>query len=244
MTTLRINEIFHSIQGESTWAGLPCVFVRLTGCHLRCAYCDTEYAFHQGERMTIEAVLQQVQSIATTCDLVEVTGGEPLLQPGVHELMQQLCDIGKTVLLETSGACDISPCDPRVIRIMDLKTPGSGECERNLWSNLDHLLPHDEIKFVLCSREDYLWAREVIQKHRLTERVHAVLLGAVTPMAPGLEIKGVAGMSPRDLALWMLEDQRNGLFPGGGPGAGRGAGGIRWQTQLHKIIWDPQTRGV
>ena len=163
--TLMINEIFHSIQGESTRAGLPCVFVRLTGCHLRCGYCDTEYAFYDGRRWTVDALLTEVERVGDGCELVEVTGGEPLLQPNVHELMRRLCDVGKTVLIETSGACDISTCDPRVIRIMDLKTPDSGEAERNLWSNLAHLNARDEVKFVLCSRRDYQWARDVIREH-------------------------------------------------------------------------------
>jgi 7-carboxy-7-deazaguanine synthase len=142
MPDLAITEIFHSIQGESSWAGLPCVFVRLMGCHLRCRYCDTEYAFHEGTRRSLDDVLAQVQRLAAR-GLVEVTGGEPLLQPGVHALMARLCDLKYTVLLETSGACDISACDPRVIRIVDIKTPGSGEIERNLWSNLSHLTGRD-----------------------------------------------------------------------------------------------------
>ncbi|MCE9590879.1 MAG: 7-carboxy-7-deazaguanine synthase QueE [Planctomycetes bacterium] len=224
--TLMINEVFHSIQGESTWSGLPCVFVRLMGCHLRCGYCDTEYAFHKGKRRTIDGLVAEVESHATP--LVEVTGGEPLLQPDVHELMRRLCDAGKTVLLETSGACDISPCDPRVIRIMDLKTPGSGEAGRNLWSNLDHLTPRDEVKIVVCDRTDYEWAKDVITKHRLHERVRAVLLAAVAPVAPGLEIAGSPGLALRDLAEWVLADH----LP------------VRMQTQLHKLIWDPLTRGV
>lgn len=228
MATLKINEIFYSIQGESTWSGLPCVFVRLTGCHLRCHYCDTEYAFHEGDRREIDGVLAEVRRIGRDCRLVEVTGGEPLLQPNVHELMRRLADDGYTVLIETSGASDISTCDPRVIRIMDLKTPGSGEAERNLWSNLDHLAPRDEVKFVLCSREDYEWARGVMTKYRLAERVNAVLMGAAAPMKPGLEIAGVDGLLMRDLAEWVLAD--------GLP--------VRLQTQLHKLIWDPLARGV
>ncbi len=228
VATLLINEIFHSIQGESTWAGLPCVFVRLTGCHLRCHYCDTEYAFHEGRRYEIDEVLAQVRRMAGDSRLVEITGGEPLLQPNVHELMRRLADEGFTVLIETSGASDISRCDPRVIRIMDLKTPGSGEAQRNLWSNIDHLTHRDEVKFVLCSREDYQWARQVIAKYQLSERVHAVLMSAAAPMKPGLEIAGVDGLSLRELAEWVLAD--------GLP--------VRLQTQLHKLIWDPMTRGV
>lgn len=223
---LLINEIFYSIQGESTWAGLPCVFVRLRGCHLRCHYCDTEYAFHEGSRQSIADILATIDSY--DCDLVEITGGEPLLQKHVHPLMTQLCDAGKTVLIETSGACDISSCDPRVIRIMDIKTPGSGEVGRNHWANLDHLLSHDEIKFVLCDEGDYLWARDLMMKHDLARRVRAVLVSAAAPMQPGKEIQGVAGLSMADLAQWILRDR----LP------------VRLQTQLHKLIWDPMTRGV
>lgn len=226
--TLRINEVFYSIQGESTWAGLPCVFIRLTGCHLRCNYCDTEYAFHEGNRRTIDEVIEEGERLGKGCSLYEITGGEPLLQPGVHELMRRLCDAGKTVLIETSGACDISTCDPRVIRIMDLKTPGSGMADRNLWSNLPHLNERDEVKFVLCSREDYEWMRGILREHRLHEGVRAVLVSAAAPMAPGLEILGVPGLPIRDLAEWVLEDK----LP------------VRLQTQLHKIIWDPMARGV
>lgn len=224
--TLKVNEVFHSIQGESTWAGLPCVFIRLTGCHLRCHYCDTEYAFHEGTKRTLDDLVTEALGFGTP--LVEVTGGEPLLQPNVHPLMTRLCDAGKTVLLETSGACDIAPCDPRVIRIMDLKTPGSGESERNLWSNIDHLTRQDEVKFVLCDRADYDWARDVIQRHRLHERVRSILFSAVAPIRPGLEIAGTSGLPLRDLAEWVLADR----LP------------VRLQTQLHKLIWDPLTRGV
>lgn len=225
--TLRINEIFHSIQGESTWAGCPCVFVRLSGCHLRCAYCDTEYAFKQGRARTIDDLVAEV--CGYPCDLVEITGGEPLLQARVHELIARLCDLGKTVLIETSGACDISACDPRAIRIMDLKTPGSGEAERNLWSNIEHLTRRDEVKFVITDREDYEWAREMASRHGLVDRCGAVLMSAVFEQPPGSEIAGCAGLSLRDLAEWMLAD---------------GLRGVRLQTQLHKFIWDPQTRGV
>lgn len=224
--TLVINEIFFSIQGESTRAGLPCVFVRLTGCHLRCNYCDTEYAFHEGRRRAIEEIVREVNG--HRCELVEITGGEPLLQPNVHPLMKRLCDAGKTVLIETSGACDISLCDPRVIRIMDLKTPGSGEAERNLWSNIEHLNQRDEVKFVLCDRADYEWARDCIRRYRLDKCVAAVLMSAVASMPPGEEIAGVEGMALRDLAEWILQDR----LP------------VRLQTQLHKLIWDPMTRGV
>ena len=237
--TLLVNEIFFSIQGESTWAGLPCVFVRLTGCHLRCAYCDTEYAFHEGRKREIDDILREVDAIASgpgshrpdeppVWPLVEITGGEPLLQPNVHVLMRRLCDAGRTVLIETDGVCDISTCDPRVIRIMDIKTPGSGEADRNNWDNLPHLTKRDEVKFVICSREDYEWSRGVIRRHGLDQRVNAVLVSAAAAMAATREIAGVKGLPLRLLAEWVLADQ----LP------------VRVQTQLHKLIWDPMTRGV
>ena len=159
-SSLLINEVFHSIQGESSRAGEPCVFVRLRGCHLRCRYCDTEYAFKEGDRRDIDSIVEEVRSHG--CDLVEITGGEPLLQKPVHELMEILCDMGMTVLLETSGACDIGPCDPRVIRILDLKTPGSGEVDRNDWGNISKLRMADEVKFVIIDRADYEWMKEII----------------------------------------------------------------------------------
>ncbi len=226
---LTINEIFHSIQGESTHAGLACVFVRLTGCNLRCVWCDTAYAFHEGRSMEIDEILDRVASY--DCRLVEITGGEPLLQKRVHELIGRLCDAGKTVLVETSGACDISACDPRAIRIMDLKTPGSGEMDANLWSNLDYLNDHDEVKFVITDRADYEWAKAMIDEHRLGERVRAVLLSPVFEQEPGDEIDGCPGLEMRQLAEWILHDP-----PAGGP--------VRLQQQLHKLIWDPQMRGV
>jgi 7-carboxy-7-deazaguanine synthase len=223
---LRINEVFFSIQGESTWAGCPCVFVRLTGCPLRCTYCDTEYAFREGTTRSIDSIVAEV--VSHPCGLVEVTGGEPLAQRRVHTLITRLCDGGKTVLIETSGACDIATCEPRSIVILDIKTPGSGEVERNLWSNLDHLRPRDEVKFVIVDRADYDFAREVIEKHRLVARCRAVLLSPVFEQAKGLEIAGCRGLEPRTLAEWILAD--------GLP--------VRMQTQLHKAIWDPGTRGV
>ncbi len=226
---LRINEIFESIQGESTWAGCPCVFLRLTGCHLRCTYCDTEYAFKEGEWRSVDAVVEQVCGHEAT--LVQITGGEPLLQPAVHDLVRQLCDRGRTVLIETSGACDIRGTDPRAIRILDLKTPGSGEMDANLWSNLDYLNDHDEVKFVITDRADYEWAKAMIDEHRLGERVRAVLLSPVFEQEPGDEIDGCPGLEMRQLAEWILHDP-----PAGGP--------VRLQQQLHKLIWDPQMRGV
>jgi len=229
MNMLMINEIFHSIQGESTWAGTPCVFIRLTGCHLRCGYCDTEYAFHEGTRQSIDTIVDRVWQLdPANRAIVEVTGGEPLLQPDVHELMVRLCDAGRQVLVETSGACDISRCDPRVIRIMDIKTPGSGEADRNRWANVAHLTDRDEVKFVLCSREDYQWTKQVIEEHDLPARVHAVLLSAVHAMPAGKQLPGAAELSLRDLAEWVLADHLN----------------VRVQTQLHKLIWDPMARGV
>ena len=227
--SLLITEIFHSIQGESTRAGCPCVFVRLRGCHLRCSYCDTEYAFHEGQSRPIDDIVAEVCGYAT--DLVEVTGGEPLLQRDVHALVTALCDRGKTVLIETSGACDISVCDERAIRILDLKTPGSGEAHRNDMANIEHLTRRDEVKFVITSRADYDWARTLIEEHRLADRCAAVLLAPVFEQPRGPEIAGCDGLSLRELAEWLLEDP-----PAGGP--------VRLQTQLHKFIWDPQLRGV
>jgi 7-carboxy-7-deazaguanine synthase len=212
---LQINEIFYSIQGESTLAGRPCVFVRLTGCNLRCRWCDTEYAFYEGSRMTVEEVAAAVA--AFRCDLVEITGGEPLLQDAVYPLIDALLAAGDTVMIETSGACDISRLDPRVIRIMDLKCPASGESERNLWSNLEHLTARDEVKFVIVDRADYEWARETIRKHGLAARAGAVLL---SPAFGALE--------PKALAEWMMEDHLT----------------ARLQLQIHKHIWDPAARGV
>ena len=226
MPRLLVNEIFFSIQGESTRIGRPCIFIRLRGCHLRCRYCDTEYAFQEGQGMEIEEIIEQVES--HPADLVEITGGEPLLQDPVYELMTRLCDLGRTVLLETSGACDISRCDERVIRILDLKTPGSGELDRNFWENIEHLRSADEVKFVLVDRKDYEWMRDVIRKYDLASRVHAVLASPVNEQPPGNEITGCAGLPLRTLAEWILED--------GLP--------VILQPQLHKFIWDPMTRGV
>lgn len=225
-TTLRINETFFSIQGESTWAGCPCFFIRLTGCHLRCAYCDTEYSFKEGSTRTIDELV--AEAVAIECRLVEVTGGEPLLQPRVHDLIARLADAGRTVLVETSGACDIGVLDPRSIAILDVKTPGSGEHELNLWSNLDVLRPLDEVKFVICDRADYDFAREVIAKHDLPRRCRAVLMSAVFEQPRGLEILGHGALPLRTLAEWILADRLD----------------VRMQTQLHKWIWEPQTRGV
>ena len=212
---LTINEIFHSIQGESTFAGQPCVFVRLTACDLRCRWCDTPYAFHEGRKMSVEAVVADVE--ARGCALVEVTGGEPLLQPDVYPLMRQLIDAGKTVLIETGGHRSIAQVPPAVIRIVDLKCPGSGESARNDWSNLALLTARDQVKFVLADRTDYEWAREVLQRERLADRCAAV---HVSPVHGELD--------PRHLAEWVLADRLN----------------VRVQLQMHKYIWSPETRGV
>lgn len=212
---LTINEIYISVQGESTWAGLPCVFVRLTACDLRCTYCDTEYAFYEGKKRLLQEIYDEV--LAFQCPLVEITGGEPLLQKNVLPLMAAFCDAGRTVLIETSGAHDISKIDARVHRIMDLKTPSSGECARNLFSNIGHLAERDEVKFVLGSREDYEWTREQIGKYSLADRVRAVLLSPV-----------FGKIDPKDIVSWMLEDK----LP------------ARFQLQMHKFIWEPRARGV
>ena len=217
---LRVTEIFHSIQGESTWAGLPCTFVRLTGCPLRCVWCDTEYAFHGGEKTSLEEILRRVEETGTP--LMEITGGEPLVHPGAFRLATLLLDRGHTVLVETSGAVDVAPLDPRVHKIMDLKCPGSGEVEKNLWSNLDHLTERDEVKFVVKDRRDYEWATSRIRERRLDERVREGRLRAllVSPVWGEMEV--------RDLAEWILED----ALP------------LRLQIQLHKLVWDPRARGV
>ena len=224
--TLRINETFHSIQGEGLRAGEPCFFIRLSGCPLRCAWCDTAYAFREGSPRSIESLVEEARRVG--CPLVQVTGGEPLAQRGCLTLVRSLCDAGFTVTMETSGALDISPLDPRCIRIMDLKCPDSGEAHRNLWPNIAHLRASDEVKFVIASRGDYEWARETMRAHALAGRVAAVLMSAAWAQPKGPEIAGSAGLDARTLAAWILEDR----LP------------VRMQTQLHKIIWDPQTRGV
>ncbi len=218
--SVRVTEIFHSIQGESTWAGLPCTFVRLTGCPLRCVWCDTAYAFHGGTRMSIAEVVDTVA--AEECRLVEITGGEPLVQPGAATLAVRLLDEGYTVLVETSGAVDVSVLDDRVHTIMDLKCPGSGEADRNLWSNLDHLSGRDEVKFVVSGGDDFEWAARVIRRHGLDERVRAGTLGA-------LLVSPVWGLEEvEELAASILASR----LP------------IRLQTQLHKHIWGPDRAGV
>lgn len=214
-TRLVVNEIFLSVQGESTWVGRPCAFVRLTGCNLRCNYCDTEYAFHEGHRMSVGEIVRQLDDYG--CDLIEITGGEPLLQEGVHGLIAALLEAGRTVMIETSGASDVSRLDPRAIKIMDLKCPGSGESERNLWSNLEHLGARDEVKFVISGRADYEWTRDVIRRHGLERRVNSVLVSCA-----------FGRLEPARLAAWILEDR----LP------------VRLQLQIHKYIWPPDTRGV
>lgn len=211
---LLIHEIYRSLQGESTFAGLPCVFVRTAVCDSRCKWCDTPHAFTQGERVPRAAVLAKVLAFDTP--LVELTGGEPLLQPDVLPLMTELCDAGKTVLIETSGAHDIAGIDPRVHVILDLKCPDSGESDRNHWPNLAKLKPTDEIKFVIASRRDWEWAEATIREHRLDERF-TVLVSAVF---------GAVGL--RELAEWVLASRRN----------------VRMQLQMHKYVWDPKARGV
>lgn len=212
---LVIHEIYASIQGESTFAGLPCTFVRTTGCNLRCTWCDTTHAFYNGTRMARAEVRALALSFNT--QLVELTGGEPLLQPAVPLLCAELCDAGRTVLIETSGEADVSVLDPRVHRIMDLKAPGSGESARNRWSNLQHLSPRDEIKFVLRDRVDYEWMRDVIRDRQLTTITPTLLASAV-----------FGALATKDLVEWVLAD--------GLP--------VRVQLQMHKYIWPPDATGV
>ncbi len=213
--SLVVHEIYRSIQGESTFAGLPCTFVRLTGCNLRCAWCDTPQAFYGGKRMRRADVLARALELATP--LVELTGGEPLLQPGALTLLRELCDAGRTALVETSGEADVSRVDPRVHKIMDLKAPASGESHRNRWSNLDHLTPRDEIKFVLAGRGDYEWMRAAIREHHLGDRGVSLLASCVW-----------GSLATRDLVDWVLED----ALP------------VRVQVQLHKVIWGAEAQGV
>ncbi len=211
---MRLTEIFFSIQGESTHAGRPCVFVRLTGCPLRCTWCDTAYAFHGGTDRSLASIVAEVEHYG--CRLVEITGGEPLAQQEVHPLITALADLGHTVLIETSGALDITPVDQRATLIMDLKCPGSGMADHNLWANIPRLKPTDEIKFVIKDRADYEWAVTKVREYRLTDR-QTVLFSPV-----------FEELDPRALAEWVLADR----LP------------VRLQLQLHKHIWDPAMRGV
>ncbi len=212
---LTINEIFHSIQGESTHAGRPCVFVRLTACDLRCSWCDTPYAFTEGHKVSIDDVVGQVKGYG--CPVVEITGGEPLLQKDVYPLMQRLLDEKLTVMVETGGHLSIEQVPAGVLRIMDVKCPGSGESHRNDWTNMDRLVAIDEVKFVLKDRADYEFARDVVARYDLVPRVAAVHFSPV---------HGV--LEARQLAEWILEDRLE----------------VRLQLQVHKYIWDPATRGV
>ena len=247
--TLVVNEVYLSLQGESTFAGLPCVFVRLTACDLRCSYCDTAYAFTEGRKQPLDEVLAKVRELArpfasssaplgsaAPCrlPLVELTGGEPLLQKGSLALMETLCDDGFTVLLETSGAHDIGPVDPRVRRIMDLKCPSSGEAGRNRWENLERLRASDEVKFVIGAVEDYEWAKAAIRRHRL-DQVCPLLFSWVEPPAAGRRDQALKAVPPgqtplsrRELAERIIAD----ALP------------VRFQAQLHKVIWPPERRGV
>lgn len=211
---MKINEIYQSVQGESSYAGLPCVFVRLTYCNLRCTYCDTAYAFYEGKEMTVDEVIASVRGY--DCSLVEVTGGEPLLQKEVVPLMTRLVELGHTVLLETGGSLDIASVHPQVIKILDLKCPSSSESHRNLYSNLDKLQPHDEIKFVIGTREDYLWSKETIERYGLAGRF-PILFSTVFNQ-----------LEPRQLVNWILQDNLK----------------VRFQLQSHKYIWEPAQRGV
>jgi 7-carboxy-7-deazaguanine synthase len=218
--TLSVTEIFHSIQGESTWIGVPCTFVRLTGCPLRCVWCDTAYAFHGGERMSLHEIVARVAAFPAR--VVEITGGEPLAQPAAYELAERLLAQGSTVLVETSGAIDVAPLDPCVHKIMDLKCPGSGEEHRNRWENLGHLTARDEIKFVVKDRADYEWVRDAIRGRGLDRRVEEGTLRAllVSPVWGEIDLEALAG--------WILED----ALP------------VRLQVQLHKLVWGPERMGV
>lgn len=211
---IKINEIFYSIQGESSAAGLPTVFVRLTGCNLRCTYCDTEYAFYEGKEYSIDEIVEQVKSYK--CNLVEITGGEPLLQEESLELMKRLADEGFSVMLETSGSISIKDVDRRVKIIMDLKCPSSGMEKKNLYDNISYLKESDEVKFVVGNREDYDWAKEQISSSNLDE-THEVLISPV-----------FGKINPREIVNWILEDNLK----------------VRFQLQMHKFIWEPDKRGV
>lgn len=207
---LKITEIFYSLQGEARDAGRPTVFIRLTGCPLRCVYCDSEYAFYGGEWIKIEQIMEQVAAYRTP--YVCVTGGEPLAQKRCHELLRKLCESGYRVSLETSGAVDVSQVDQRVSRVLDIKTPGSGEVKRNLWSNLDVLTAHDQVKFVICSRQDYEWALAEIRARNLDEKLDILLSPAW------------GQVETAELAEWVLKDRLN----------------VRVQLQLHKLLWGDQ----
>lgn len=243
---LVINEIYLSLQGESTWAGLPCIFIRLTACNLRCSYCDTAYAFTEGKRQTLDEVRAEVNRLAGTfapeptaangvrLPLVELTGGEPLLQKPALPLMAALCDDGFIVLLETSGALDISAVDPRVRRIMDLKCPSSGEVECNRWENLAHLKGTDEIKFVIGTHEDYDWVKETLAKNRL-DAICPLLVSWVHPLAPEQQEPSLKKVPPGQSPISRLELAER-IIADALP--------VRFQVQMHKVIWPPSERGV
>lgn len=211
---VKVNELFYSLQGESSFAGRPCVMVRLTGCQMRCRWCDSEYAFFAGTWRSLDEVVAEVESYG--CPLVELTGGEPLLQPGARPLLARLCDAGYEVLLETGGGLDIGDVDPRVHRIVDVKCPGSGELAGNRWQNLDLLTPRDELKLVLAGRDDYLWARDLVVRRSLAARCPVWLSPVEGELAPAT------------LAAWILEDR----LP------------VRLGGQLHKQLWGADARGV
>ncbi len=211
---LKVNEIYYSIQGESSKAGLPCVFIRLTYCNLRCSYCDTEYAFYEGSDKTIEQIIDEVKKY--NCNLVELTGGEPLFQSESLELMKKLCDKGFDVMLETGGSLPIKDIDKRVMIIMDFKCPSSKMMKKNLYANIEYLKPTDEVKFVIGSREDYDWSKEIIAKYDIVKKC-AVLFSVV-----------FGQLEPLTLVNWILEDSLK----------------VRYQLQIHKIIWHPETKGV
>ena len=207
MHRLRITEIFYSLQGETRTVGLPTVFIRLTGCPLRCQYCDTSYAFQGGQWQDFDSILAEVKKYAPR--FVTVTGGEPLAQKACYGLLTRLCDEGYEVSLETSGALDVGQVDPRVVKVVDIKTPGSGEVERNVWQNLDHLLAHDQIKFVICDHADYEWSKDILRQHQLQDRCEVLFSPSNTQLKAGL------------LADWILADR----LP------------VRLQIQLHKYLW-------
>lgn len=211
---LKVNEIYFSVQGESTYTGLPCVFVRLTYCNLRCSYCDTEHAFYEGKEMSVKEIISKVESYK--CQLVEVTGGEPLFQDECKILLKELCDKNYTVLLETGGSLPIKEIDKHVVIIMDLKTPSSGMVKKNLYENISYIKPGDEIKFVIGSREDYEWSKDIINEYKLTEKCK-ILLSSVFDK-----------LQPKTLVEWILADNLN----------------VRFQLQAHKFIWTPDTKGV
>lgn len=211
---LKINELYLSLQGESSWAGLPCIFVRLSGCNLRCSYCDSSFSYKEGKEYSIEEIAEKINSYR--CKLVEITGGEPLLQENTALLAKSLCDAGYRVLIETNGTIDIGNVDRRVILIMDIKTPGSGSNESVRWENIKKLKKDDEVKFVLTNKKDYLWAKDIIKQYGLADRA-SILISVV-----------YGSLEPKEVAQWILDDGLD----------------VRFQLQLHKYIWDPEKKGV